>query len=80
MAVTYPNVEHANRHACIALIRQRNAHSANLLTTSTIIHATRTVHPSLLFQHSTMNLSHQHAQNASFHARHAKANINVQAA
>ena len=71
MAATYPNVEHANRLACTALRQQPNAHSANLLTTCTVTHATRTVHHSPRCQHSTMSQSRQHAQNACFHARHA---------
>lgn len=80
MAVTYPNAEHANRHACIALRQQQNAHSADLLTTCTITHATRIAHLSPQHQLSTMSRSHQHVPNACFHAGHVKVNINVQAA
>ena len=44
MAVTYPSVEHVNRHACIAHRQQQNAHSANLLTTCTITRAIKIAH------------------------------------
>lgn len=71
MAVTYPNVEHANRLAYIALRQQQNAHSANLLTTCTITRAIRIVHLSLQLQLFTMNPSHLHVRNVCFHARHA---------
>ena len=71
MAVTYPNVEHANHLAYIALRQQQNAHSANLLTTCTITHAIKIVHLSLQRQLFTISLSHRHAQNVCFHVRHA---------